>query len=1622
MPRFNELWKTLEHCVASYQTLEETNSSITEHFQQLLKLIVAQEHQAKKTINEKKELIQSTINNIIKETNNINHIIDPSLSSLSSNNNNNNDEDDVSQMISLFTSCTSVDQFINNSTQITLANQSSKAEDGTSDHELLSMIINHIKHTQQVPYDDQLRSTIVASRVNTDAVKLNDIKKQLESCFKLINDKEEAPKVVAKEPIRPGHILSLSSTRSPMLSLQTMQWTQSAFAFKTNGREFIASVMTASVFARRSVYLFGGSSAFGIYTRLSLADNQLHEAPMDGIAPARMITACYDGDKNIYLIGGFDIHDHFINRVDCLNIDTQQFSHVGSLLHVVGEAAVYFNKGKLIILGGETSPHYHLVRNIISYDVNTQATEVLAHAILNNPDDPSCFDGGDNIYILTGESFIRFTLSTRETAILTRKEDPPINPKKRSRLFYDPSLGIIIVVKVAVQSLVDLSISVYSNSALRINIFSKLLEIIQSPLIYRKAVVRAAVSALGVIVCHEESLVNQTITFLAKILEFKGENLQYLKRVCIGALGRIGRRYPVYQNTLLIPMLERYFDANISSQDVVCAILVTFGRFSQTNSELRVMCMSRWLEAIDNTHHLFKSAGIHSLGYASCPTANVVNDKEIEALCYSKAIGLLQYHKMEDYKGDDESDPWKKEEVYQVQVAATKALGLLARSNPNEWLPKLAKIFKAILSSPRYQGAVKAAVLYIYGQVTYYLNSTSSPYFTPLKVLLFELSADDNPTVSAPSCYALSKFGLSHETNYLEVKTILRMKIANIQQAKPETLVNYLKTWCKIVSKTYRPILNQCSSIISPLYADLYSIDSNLAKRLPLLKNKMPIGMPHGVRPPKLQDHMGLLETAFGNYQHLQNLCHCFSPVVTQAILTLIKKPALFDHNGFRKALRDKILIQRNKGFMLTGEENYEPVLKELSLDISKRKAFIQVLKQPELLLDKPRPEKPRQQQEQQPQQQQQSIVIQMPAKSLQFKPHASIVRQKAAKQDTPATSSTSQPTPPSGRSRPFWREEEYVGSSMEQRPMPTSPRSVDSITGLVNRPSSSPALLFAPLEQIPMTPPSEDQQPITSLFAPLPLISTESSSATTSTTPTSSLFTPLAPIEDTSSTSNAFKPLPLIDETQSSPLTIQDQDHDPSAVQGNDNDLDIDNNNDGHEQDQEHEDGDAVIITSSSDTEDDDDDEEDDEMTLTIDDDQGGDKSTQTSTTTNTILGKRSRSLLDHLEEDSTLENSPDAIIARELANETDPQRIKTINKKLHTFEKDFNKRMAKLQAGGAKNNTAIEYQKANYPAQKLSKFKKTLKHLKRKETRLANRIAQGKLSKNDKKNLQHQPQQQHNNNNNNNNQMQTKQPKQPKQTKQQKQQKSSNKKQRTEPNNLYVGINFEDRPRVQPICQFYSLGMCNKGAECTFRHEGPIEERKVGACKFLKMGSCLKGAECPFSHDLKQEPCRFFNLPIGCTKKDDCPYGHFISPEFQQKLKQESIEYHNNKQQQLQQQQQYPQSHDHQQQLGVPPQTQTHTADDNIYSDMSMNDIRGGGGGHYMPPTTMVTSAIPTLPMSPVNNMLLPPHLPIMSTPIPSTSTTTTSTTTTNQPLRPVSSPVTTTTPTVPVFYKRI
>ncbi|GAM23187.1 hypothetical protein SAMD00019534_063620 [Acytostelium subglobosum LB1] len=123
-PRLEHLWRTLKHSATSYQRLEKEHKDVSTHFEELFKLLMAQEHKVKSPINAQMSTIQQLINDITDEimfvysTRNMTPYTNDHL--------NKNDECKIEQLSTLIESiskCDSIEQFvdINNNNKTSVA-------------------------------------------------------------------------------------------------------------------------------------------------------------------------------------------------------------------------------------------------------------------------------------------------------------------------------------------------------------------------------------------------------------------------------------------------------------------------------------------------------------------------------------------------------------------------------------------------------------------------------------------------------------------------------------------------------------------------------------------------------------------------------------------------------------------------------------------------------------------------------------------------------------------------------------------------------------------------------------------------------------------------------------------------------------------------------------------------------------------------------------------------------------------------------------------------------------------------------------------------------------------------------------------------------------------------------------------------------------------------------------------------------------------------------------------------------------------------------------------------------------------------------------------------------------
>lgn len=103
-----------------------------------------------------------------------------------------------------------------------------------------------------------------------------------------------------------------------------------------------------------------------------------------------------------------------------------------------------------------------------------------------------------------------------------------------------------------------------------------------------------------------------------------------------------------------------------------------------------------------------------------------------------------------------------------------------------------------------------------------------------------------------------------------------------------------------------------------------------------------------------------------------------------------------------------------------------------------------------------------------------------------------------------------------------------------------------------------------------------------------------------------------------------------------------------------------------------------------------------------------------------------------------------------------------------------------------------------------------------------------------------------------------------------------------------------FQPRAPDKVPCRFWKMGMCNKGLDCSFKHEG---ERGVPPrppiCKYHRVGRCDQGDNCKFSHDLAAEPCKHWTTTGRCPYGEKCAYSHEpVAPEVAEQIRQELLQ----------------------------------------------------------------------------------------------------------------------------------
>ncbi|GAM27125.1 hypothetical protein SAMD00019534_103000 [Acytostelium subglobosum LB1] len=394
--RLEHLWDILKDRANYYELLEKQSNKISKQFEQLIQLLMAQEHKVKGPITLQMEQTRSTINNIINEISDINSIINRSRPPPKDNSDTN-----ISKVIQSITTCSSVDEFIqedddDNNNQL-------------NDNELMLLVKSHAKHMELNQYD-LLDESPSNHQLETIKNNVRSTKDKIQACIDLI---EQVPHTESFH----NHIFSRidndddsDNEEMSFLSLETNRHTK----IKRNFGDLIRT-SASTIYARGNVYYFGGDDE-DTFMRYTIADGQLlEEEQLVGIPGGDDIGLCYDGDKLIYLVGGLS-NDNFLTRVDSFNIDTHECKNVGRLPFRFFQSTVYYHNNTLYVFNADAGPGEPQLKPM-AFNLLTKVARIISN-VDRFPEGSTCFDGKDNIYILyrgTNTYLVfRFTLSTKQ--------------------------------------------------------------------------------------------------------------------------------------------------------------------------------------------------------------------------------------------------------------------------------------------------------------------------------------------------------------------------------------------------------------------------------------------------------------------------------------------------------------------------------------------------------------------------------------------------------------------------------------------------------------------------------------------------------------------------------------------------------------------------------------------------------------------------------------------------------------------------------------------------------------------------------------------------------------------------------------------------------------------------------------------------------------------------------------------------------------------------------------------------------------------------------------------------------------------------------------------------------
>ncbi|EFA85729.1 hypothetical protein PPL_00959 [Heterostelium album PN500] len=439
--RLAEIWKYLKELSLKHQLFEDTGAVVNEFYRNLHEYLRLEEFKIMKPITDEKNKAESIIESLVEEIKSINSIL-IALNSNPKENSSNchctgsipssgmNGKGDkkgymdvvnyqLSSIINKIKSCTSINQFL-------LSNQSTifAPVDPVCDNPTYDTLLKIRTHQTIFPLEYQ---EPISYQIRFDELKLESIKKELQTLYELVNLNDDIDRSSG------NMIITIGNDGANLFDISSEVWID-----LEPDTEHRFATLNSIVQVGQHCYVFGGGDKSTTFSRYSIVDHKWdYHGEILGSA-GEHVAACYDGNKYIYVYGGF-INLKHLSRLARLDIETMRWEKIGDNDYASTCAYIFYYENSIYIVGGDCFKTHH--RTVMKCDLETLQFSTFINDIGFSTHTNSVCYGDGYIYILDADStFYRISIVDKNRTTL-KSPFSQFVPYKSAMVYVTDNMG-----------------------------------------------------------------------------------------------------------------------------------------------------------------------------------------------------------------------------------------------------------------------------------------------------------------------------------------------------------------------------------------------------------------------------------------------------------------------------------------------------------------------------------------------------------------------------------------------------------------------------------------------------------------------------------------------------------------------------------------------------------------------------------------------------------------------------------------------------------------------------------------------------------------------------------------------------------------------------------------------------------------------------------------------------------------------------------------------------------------------------------------------------------------------------------------------------------------------------